>query len=110
MPAVVEFDHQQRRGGIRLAEHEVDVVPSDLPEPISSARTTDYVREANLRAKAIGVIDVLDRTTFVEIPKEEADHVIDALRNSSLRGRKVKVQLAHPSEIPEARPPRHGRR
>ncbi|MGV3614964.1 MAG: DEAD/DEAH box helicase [Fimbriimonas sp.] len=54
--------------------------------------------EAGLTGKAIGVIDVLDRTAFVEVPSSEAERVVDALRNTKLRNRKVKVQLARPAD------------
>ncbi|MHB8637212.1 MAG: DEAD/DEAH box helicase [Fimbriimonadaceae bacterium] len=52
--------------------------------------------EAGLTGKAIGVIDVLDRTAFVEVPSAEADRVVESLRSAKLKGRKVKVQLARP--------------
>jgi len=54
--------------------------------------------EAGLNGKAIGVIDILDRVAFVEVPSGEADRVVAALRNTKLRNRKVKVQLARPGQ------------
>jgi ATP-dependent RNA helicase DeaD len=54
--------------------------------------------EAGLTGKSIGVIDILDRTAFVEVPASDADRVVDALRGAKLRNRKVKVQLARPRE------------
>lgn len=54
--------------------------------------------EAGLNGKAIGVIDILDRVAFVEVPSGEADRVVQALRNTKLRNRKVKVQLARPGQ------------
>lgn len=54
--------------------------------------------EAGLTGKAIGVIDVLDRTAFVEVPASEAERVVEALRGCKLRNRKVKVQLARPMD------------
>jgi ATP-dependent RNA helicase DeaD len=53
--------------------------------------------ESGLNGKQIGVIDVLDRTAFVEVPAAEAQRVVDALSNTKLRNRKVKVQLAQPA-------------
>lgn len=50
--------------------------------------------EAGLTGRSIGVIDILDRTAFVEVPSAESERVINALRNTKLRGRKVKVDLA----------------
>jgi ATP-dependent RNA helicase DeaD len=54
------------------------------------------VNEAGIASKAIGVIDVLDRTAFVEVPLAEGERVVQALRNTKLRNKKVKVQLARP--------------
>jgi ATP-dependent RNA helicase DeaD len=51
--------------------------------------------EAGLEGKAIGAIDILDRTSFVEVPTNEAENVIGALRRTKLRGRKPKIGPAH---------------
>jgi len=53
--------------------------------------------ESGLAASQIGVIDLLDRTAFVEVPASEGKRVVDALSNTTLRNRKVKVQLAQPA-------------
>jgi ATP-dependent RNA helicase DeaD len=54
--------------------------------------------EAGVQGRAIGTIDILDHTAFVEVPKAEAQNVVQALRRTKLRGRKVKVQIARPYE------------
>jgi ATP-dependent RNA helicase DeaD len=54
--------------------------------------------EAGIQGKSIGSIDILDHTAFVEVPKAEAQNVVQALRRTKLRGRKVKVQIARPYE------------
>ncbi len=51
--------------------------------------------EAGLEGKAIGAIDILDRTAFVEVPSHESENVIGALRRTKLRGRKPKIGPAH---------------
>ena len=56
--------------------------------------------EAGLNGRAIGAIDILDRSAFVEVPAPEAANVIAALRQATLRNRKVKVDVARP---PDAR-------
>lgn len=53
-------------------------------------------RTSGLSGRAIGAIDILDRSTFVEVPAAEADNVVDALNRTRLRGKKVKAQLAGP--------------
>jgi ATP-dependent RNA helicase DeaD len=54
--------------------------------------------EAGIQGRAIGSIDILDHSAFVEVPKAEATNVVQALRRTKLRGRKVKVQIARPFE------------
>ncbi len=53
--------------------------------------------EAGLTGKQIGVIEILDRSAFVEVPTGEGQRVIDALSNTKLRNRKVNVQMAQPA-------------
>ena len=77
--------------------------PGDLVGAISN--------EAGISGKQIGVIEVLDRSAFVEVPAAEGERVIEALSRTKLRNRKVKVQLAKPGlpqPVPAGRPPRGG--
>lgn len=62
--------------------------PGDIVGAISN--------ESGLSGKQIGVIEVLDRTAFVEVPASEAEKVVEALRRTKLRNRKVKVEFAQP--------------
>ncbi len=62
--------------------------PGDLVGAISN--------EAGLTGRAIGVIDILDRTAFVEVPTPEAQNVVSVLRRATIRGRPVKVEVARP--------------
>jgi ATP-dependent RNA helicase DeaD len=52
--------------------------------------------EAGVPGNAIGIIDIMDRSTFVEVPEAEAARVIDALSRTKLRGKKVYVDVARP--------------
>jgi ATP-dependent RNA helicase DeaD len=65
--------------------------------------------EAGLPAKQIGVIDLLDRTAFVEVPASEGKRVVEILSNSKIRNRKVKIQLAQPAFGGEQGTPREYR-
>lgn len=60
--------------------------PGDLVGAIAS--------EAGLPGKAVGAIDLLAKTAFVEVPAAEADRVIAALSATKLRGKRVKVGRA----------------
>jgi ATP-dependent RNA helicase DeaD len=55
--------------------------------------------EAGLSGRAIGAIDMLDRTAFVEVPTDRVEAVIAALRQTKLRGRRVRVQVARPGGL-----------
>jgi ATP-dependent RNA helicase DeaD len=52
--------------------------------------------KSGLSGRSIGTIDILDRSTFVEVPTAESDNVISALRRIKIRGRKAKVDVATP--------------
>jgi len=62
--------------------------PGDLVGAISN--------EAGLPGKAIGAIDIMDKTAFVEVPAQDANRIVAALRQATLRGRKVKVESTRP--------------
>jgi ATP-dependent RNA helicase DeaD len=53
-------------------------------------------REIGMDGRRIGAIDILDRSAFVEVPTEEAQDVINALRKTRIRNKKVTVQFAGP--------------
>ncbi len=55
--------------------------------------------EVGLPGRAIGAIDILDRAAFVEVPADAAGAVIEALRHTKLRGRRVKVDAARPADL-----------
>ncbi len=52
--------------------------------------------EAGVPGNAIGAIDIMDRSTFVEVPEADAQRVIDALSRTKLRGKRVFVEVARP--------------
>ncbi|MBW3636890.1 MAG: DbpA RNA binding domain-containing protein, partial [Armatimonadetes bacterium] len=64
--------------------------PGDLVGAISN--------QTGLSGRDIGAIDILDNSSFVEVPSPAAQDVIEALRRSRLRGRKPEVQIARPFE------------
>ncbi|MFN7988979.1 MAG: DEAD/DEAH box helicase [Thermoanaerobaculia bacterium] len=66
------------------AGRDAGVRPSDLFGAITN--------EAKLPPRAIGAIEIADRFSLVEVPGESADAVIEALRRTTLRGRKVLVR------------------
>jgi ATP-dependent RNA helicase DeaD len=71
------------------AGRDAGVRPADLFGAITN--------EAKLPSKAIGAIEIADRFSLVEVPGESADAVIEALRRTTLRGRKVLVRRERPA-------------
>ena len=57
--------------------------PADLVGAIAN--------EADVNPRALGGIEIEELASFVEVPAQEADHIIEVLRKATLRGRKVKV-------------------
>jgi ATP-dependent RNA helicase DeaD len=48
--------------------------------------------EAGVPGSAIGAIEIADQFSLVEVPADAADHVIEALRSTKLRGKRVQVR------------------
>lgn len=53
--------------------------------------------ESGLDGRQIGVVEILDRSSFVEVPMNEGQRVIDALSHTKIRNRMVKCNFAHPA-------------
>jgi ATP-dependent RNA helicase DeaD len=48
--------------------------------------------EAGVPGSAIGAIEIADDFSLVEVPADAADQVIDALRRTKIRGKRVMVR------------------
>jgi ATP-dependent RNA helicase DeaD len=66
------------------AGHTAGLRPGDLVGAIAN--------EAGVPGSAIGAIEIADAFSLVEVPAEAADHVIDALRSTKIRGKRVVVR------------------
>lgn len=63
--------------------------------------------EASIPGRSIGAIDILDSSTFVDVPSDVAERVIAAVNNASIKGRPVTASVA---EQGGGRPDRGDRR
>ncbi len=54
--------------------------------------------ETGLGAGAIGTIDIMDRCSFIEVPQEHAEQVIQVLGSVPYRGRRPKCGYARPKD------------
>jgi ATP-dependent RNA helicase DeaD len=54
--------------------------------------------EAGIPGREIGAIDIYDNFSFVDVPRPYGQRVIEALTRSGIRGRRVAVDIAQPSQ------------
>lgn len=54
------------------------------------------LEESNIPKKLVGNIDVYDKFTFVEIPEDYADNILDNLNDKRIKGTRIKVEIANP--------------
>ena len=66
------------------AGRQAGIRPADLVGAITN--------EAGLSSRELGIVQIADRFSIVEVPEEAADNVIEAMRRTSLRGQKVSVR------------------
>jgi ATP-dependent RNA helicase DeaD len=72
-----------RKAGIR---------PGDLVGAIAN--------EAHIDSRSIGAIEIADRFSLVEVPEEMAEQIIDALRSTTIKGKRVTVRRDRDFESP----------
>ena len=51
--------------------------------------------ESGIPGRLVGSIDMYDKYTFVEVPKEQADIVMDAMNHVKIKGKSVHVEKAN---------------
>ncbi len=51
--------------------------------------------ETGISGKLIGHIEILEKFTFVEVPKENANEIINKMNNNQIRGNIIKIELAN---------------
>ena len=54
------------------------------------------IQDADVPKNIVGNIDVYDKFTFVEVPEDYAEEVIEKLSGTKIKGNKVKVEKANP--------------
>ncbi len=86
---------RSRSGGdtVRLfigAGREAGIRPADLVGAITN--------EAGVTSSSVGAIDIRERFSLVDVPAEEATHIVKAMRSAALRGQKVPVRIDRDQE------------
>jgi len=78
-------DHGQPTTRIFIgAGREAGIRPADLVGAITN--------EAGLSSRELGIVQIADRFSIVEVPEGSAEAVIEAMKRTSLRGQKVSVR------------------
>ena len=49
--------------------------------------------EANISGSVIGSIDIFDKYTYVDVPKDVANRVVDAMEGNTIKGRRVSIEV-----------------
>ena len=85
------MDRKNARGGmtrlfINLGKNQ-NVKPGDILGAIAG--------ESGIPGRLVGSIDMYDKYTFVEVPKEQADIVMDAMNHVKIKGKSVHVEKAN---------------
>lgn len=50
--------------------------------------------ESGLSGKSIGGIDIFDNFSFVDVPHKDAEHVIRVMKNNTIKGRTVNMEIS----------------
>lgn len=80
----------REKGMVRLfinVGKEQKIQPKHIVESIASS--------TSLSGKLIGAIDIYDRYTFVEVPSEFADEVMESMKNHTVRGKRINIEKSN---------------
>jgi len=83
-------DTGTKSGMVRLfinAGSKDKIQPRNILEGIAS--------NTSLPGKLVGAINIFDKYTFVEVPREYAEEVLNTMKNTKLKGRKINVEKAN---------------
>jgi len=50
--------------------------------------------EANISGSVIGSIDIFDKYTYVDVPQDVANRVVDAMEGNTIKGRRINIEIA----------------
>jgi ATP-dependent RNA helicase DeaD len=50
--------------------------------------------ESGLTGKSIGGIDIFDNFSFVDVPHKDAEHVVRVMKNNTIKGRTVSMEIS----------------
>ena len=83
-------DNKSNRGMVRLFINigkKQNIRPGDILGAIAG--------ETGMAGRLIGTIDVYDKYTFVEVPKEYSEDVINVMKDAKIKGKTINVEVAN---------------
>ncbi|MFZ5823993.1 MAG: DEAD/DEAH box helicase [Bacillota bacterium] len=72
----------------------LNVGRAQLIQPADIVRS--IAQQAGIPGSSIGLINIYDRFTFVEVPKDVAGQVMQAMQDSTIRGHQINIEPAKP--------------
>ncbi|NVJ85607.1 MAG: DEAD/DEAH box helicase [Algoriphagus sp.] len=88
---------RERRGGGRATEANMTRLFLNLGKK-DRIRPNDIVGaiagEAGIPGKSIGGIDIYENFSFVDVPKKDADHVIRTMKQNTIKGKSVNMEIS----------------
>jgi ATP-dependent RNA helicase DeaD len=66
--------------------------------------------ECGLSTDSLDKLKVIKRRSFIKVPHEQANAVLDKLKNVKINGKRVRVTLSNDEPFPSRRPERFGGR
>ena len=73
-----------------------NIQPRHIVESIASS--------TGMPGKLIGAIDIFDKFTFVDVPREYSSQVLESMKNHTVKGRKIVIQKSHKKRRIQRRP------
>ena len=55
-----------------------------------------FTGEAKIDSAQIGIIEIFDKYSFVEVSDNSVNDIMDGMTNSRIKGRKVNIEIAQP--------------
>jgi ATP-dependent RNA helicase DeaD len=103
-PEVIEIDkfNYSEEGMVKLffnVGRKHNISPGDIVGAIAN--------EAKVPGKAIGAIDVNDRFTLVDVPKEFIPQVLSKMKNTKIRSQAANIQVASENQTKSENQPRN---
>lgn len=94
VPELDDEDEDSEGGMVRLfinIGRNNNILPKHIVESIASS--------TSLPGKLIGAINIFDKYTFVEVPREYANEVLTSMKNHTIKGKRVSIEKSNKKRV-----------